>query len=92
MKKIIQWIGGICEVLNGWPILLPLFGPLVWIYWLVIEKHYLLLSIVSFLWLSSVAFIIHQILHNKNLTISIGIFLVWMVVLAFVFAERSFLF
>ena len=88
MKKIFQWIAGVCQLSDAWPVLLPFLGPLVWVYWLAVEKHYFQLLIVSLLWLVSAIYIIHAIHKGKNLTFSLGVFLTWMVVLTFVFVKH----
>ena len=88
MKKLFQWIGGICELLNAWPVLLPFLGPPVWMYWLATERQYLKLSTVAVLWLLSTAFVINEIRRGKLTPVSLGLFLAWMVVMAYVFINH----
>ena len=57
-------------------------------YWLTAEKQYLKISVVAVLWLVSTAFVINELRRGKITAVSWGLFLAWMVVLAYVFTNH----
>ena len=89
MKKAIEWIGGICDALNALPlILLPIFGPFLWAYWLVKGRDFTGLLWLAILWLLSITIIAIEFRRGKKLYISLGLFLAWMVILTYVYTKH----
>jgi hypothetical protein len=89
VKKIITLFGDVSNALQLLGVLLfVVVGPFIWMYWLAASHHFIPLSVVTVFWILSLAVVIREVRHKAVTPVSLGVFLVWLVVLGFVFSEH----
>ncbi len=89
MKKAFDVVGGIGDTFQLLSLIaLVVVGPFVWMWQLVAAGRSGQFSIVVSLWLVSLAVIGWEVRRKAVTAVSLGVFLIWMVALAYVFHEH----
>jgi hypothetical protein len=89
MKKAFNVVGGIGDTIQLLSLIaLVVIGPFVWMWQLVAGGRVGQFSIVVSLWLASLVVIGWEVRRKAVTAISLGVFLTWMVALAYVFHEH----
>jgi len=92
MKRYIEFTAGAAEAIEfvifvSMAAVLVAVGPLIWFYRLLTSHHAALATVVAICWFGSV-FVVAREVRNKAITaFSFGVFLAWLVVLAYVFHD-----
>ena len=88
MKKAFNVVGGIGDTFQLLSLIaLVVAGPFIWMWQLVTGGRVGQFSIVVSLWLLSLAVIGWEVRRKAVTAVSLGVFLAWMVVLAYVFHD-----
>ncbi|MBI3413958.1 MAG: hypothetical protein HY043_01350 [Verrucomicrobia bacterium] len=86
MNKAFDLVGGIGDTLQLLSLVaLVVVGPFVWMWQLFAGGRFSQFAIVVAFWLLSLAVIGWEVRRKAITAVSLGVFLTWMVVLAFVF-------
>src|SRR5258708_3214525 len=90
MKRAIEFVAGGVEAIEFiifvvLATLLVAVGPLIWFFRLLTSHHAALALVVATMWVGSV-FAVAREVNNKAITsMSLGVFVAWLVVLVYVF-------
>jgi hypothetical protein len=88
MKRILEVIGGLGDLLTLlFVVLFVGIAPFVWIYRLANTEYLIHAGIVLVLWLLSVSTIVLAMRRKWPASVPLGVFLTWLVILAFVFSD-----
>jgi hypothetical protein len=90
MKRIFNNFGELLGLFElGLWFLTVLFGPFVWMYFLVKEAKFTGFGIVLISWLASAGFILYAIRRRRFHALTLGLCVAWLIAVVMAFGFRS---